>query len=110
MKKLHHILSAIALSLLLPCTAIAQDARQRTPVTIVADVLAEIPYGQKADFDNAMSDLLSTYSYGVTQLASQLVPADQGQNNRVEYALDGLVNYATAHGTQPGLTPCAMDW
>lgn len=99
MKKLHHILSVIAVALLLPSTALAQDARQRTPVTIVADVLAEIPYGQRADFDTAMSDLLGTGTYGVTQLASQLVPAGQGENNRVEYALDGLTAYASSHAT-----------
>lgn len=99
MNRINRIFTAIALSLLLPCTSIAQDARQRTPVTIVADVVAEIPYTQQADFNSAMSDLLGTGSFGVTQLASQLVPAAQGQNSRIEYALDGLVAYTTGHAT-----------
>jgi len=78
----------------------AQDARLRTPQTIVADVLAEIPMAQHTDFDNAMNDLLGTGSFGVTQLAKMLVPASQGENNRVEYALDGLVVYASKHATE----------
>lgn len=86
--------------MLLPCMAFAQDARQRTPQTIVADVLAEIPMEQVTDFNTAMSDLLGTGSFGVTQLAKMLVPAAEGQNNRVEYALDGLVAYATQHATE----------
>lgn len=99
MNKIHRFLTISALSLLLPCSAFAQDARQRTPVTIVADVMAEIPYSNHADFDNAMNDLLGTGSFAVTQLASQLLPAAQGQNSRVEYALDGLVNYTSANAT-----------
>lgn len=98
--KINRIISAFALSMLLPCMTFAQDARQRTPQTIVADVLAEIPMEQVNDFNTAMSDLLGTGSFGVTQLANMLVPAAEGQNNRVEYALDGLVAYATLHATE----------
>ncbi|MDE5608686.1 MAG: DUF1080 domain-containing protein [Muribaculaceae bacterium] len=94
---------SLGLLLTLAGNAVAQDARQRTPQTIVADVLAEMPYTQKADFDSAMSDLLSTGSFGVTQLAGMLVPADQGQNNRVEYALDGLVAYSSANADEEQL-------
>ena len=98
--KINHIISALALSFMLPYAAFAQDARQRTPQTIVADVLAERPQAQRADFDTAMSDLLGTGSYGVNRLASMLVPAADGENNRVEYALDGLVAYVSGHGTE----------
>ena len=98
--KFNRIISAFALSLLLPCVAFAQDARQRTPQTIVADVLAEIPMQQHADFDTAMNDLLGTGSFGVTQLAGMLGPAAEGQNNRVEYALEGLVNYTAKHADE----------
>lgn len=97
--KFNRIISAFALALMLPSMAFAQDARQRTPQTIVADVLAEIPMAQRADFDTAMNDLLGTGSFGVAQLAKMLVPASQGENNRVEYALDGLVAYAGSHAT-----------
>ncbi len=90
---------SLGLLLAMSGSVIAQDARQRTPQTIVADVLAEMPYTQHADYDTAMGDLLSTGSYGVTQLAGMLVPADQGQNNRIEYALDGLVAYSSANAT-----------
>lgn len=90
---------SLGLLMALAGSAIAQDARQRTPQTIVADVLAEMPYTSQADFDSAMGDLLSTGSYGVTQLAGMLVPAAEGQNNRVEYALDGLVAYSSLHAT-----------
>lgn len=98
--KFNHIISAFALALMLPSMAFAQDARQRTPQTIVADVLAEIPMARHADFDTAMNDLLGTGSFGVTQLAKMLVPASQGENSRVEYALDGLVAYVSGQGTE----------
>lgn len=93
------ILYIVLLAVLLPMSVMAQDARQRTPQTIVADVLAEAPYGQRADFEQAMNDLLGTGSTGVTNLAAMLVPAAEGDNNRVEYVLDGLVAYAAAHAT-----------
>lgn len=98
--KFNRIISAFALALLIPSMTFAQDARQRTPQTIVADVLAEIPMEQHADFDTAMNDLLGTGSFGVTQLAKMLVPASRGENNRVEYALDGLVAYAGSHASE----------
>lgn len=98
--KFNRIISVFALSMMLPGLAFAQDARQRTPQTIVADVLAEMPVDRHADYDTAMSDLLGTGSFGVTQLAKMLVPASQGENNRVEYALDGLVAYVSGRGTE----------
>ncbi len=98
--KFNRIISALTLSMMLPGLAFAQDARQRTPQTIVADVLAEMPVDRHAGFDTAMSDLLGTGSFGVTRLAKMLVPASDGENNRVEYALDGLISYVSANGTE----------
>lgn len=98
--KFNRILSAFAFALLLPAAAMAQDARQRTPQTIVADVLAEMPATNKAVYDEAMNDLLGTGSFGVTQLAKMLVPAESGQNNLVEYALEGLVTYTAGNATE----------
>ena len=91
---------ALICALLLSVTVSSQDARQRTPQTIVADVLAELPVNNTADFDATMADLASTGETGVIQLADMLVPATDGKNNLVEYALNGLVAYVSGHGTE----------
>ena len=92
MKKLFLIL---ALAALLPWSAVAQDARQRTTATIVADALDQLPAARQKGYDNVMKDLASTGADGVMQLAGMLVPADKGKNASVEYALYGLVSYVT---------------
>lgn len=97
MKKL-----TITLALLLAVFAgcYAQDARNREKSTIVADVLAQMPaYDQKV-FNQAMTDLAYTGEDGVIQMASMLVPADKGQNSRIEYALNGLAGYVYAPGRE----------
>lgn len=86
----------LALAALLPWSAVAQDARQRTTATIVADALDQLPAARQRGYDTVMKDLASTGAEGVMQLAGMLVPADQGKNAAVEYALYGLVSYVTA--------------
>ena len=54
MKKLFIIL---ALAVLLPWSAVAQDARMRTSETIIADALNQLPASEKKVFDEVMSEL-----------------------------------------------------
>lgn len=95
MKK--YIISLLLVLLMLP-DAVAQDARGRVTSTIVADALAMLPAAKRKAYDEAMADLASTGSEGIQQLASMLVPADQGKNSTVEYALYGVTAYVMAPG------------
>ena len=86
-----------ALAALLPAGAAAQqsDARQRTPETIVADGLAQLPAADAKVFNQVMGELAATGSKGVEMIAAMLVPADKGKNATFEYALNGVVAYVT---------------
>ena len=90
MKKLYSVLILLALAL----SVYAQDARQRTVQTIVADVLAAMPAQNSADFNTQIGDLAKAAPQSVVELASLLKPAGEGvKNNLYEYALTGLVAY-----------------
>ena len=93
---------AIWLLALLPLFGIAQplDARQRTAETIVADALAQLPVSTPAFFDEVMGEIAATGSRGVEMVASMFVPAAEGKNTTLEYALNGVVCYATAPGRE----------
>lgn len=97
MKKLFIIL---ALAVLLPWSAVAQDARMRTSETIIADALNQLPASEKKVFDEVMSELVSTDAEGIAQVADMLVPASEGKNAIVEYALNGVVAYVTTPGKE----------
>lgn len=90
------ILTALALTFALH----AQDARQRTVDTIVGDVLAQMPAQNAAAQASDMLDLVQAAPESVVKLASMLQSADKGANNRIEYAINGLVNFAVTPGNQ----------
>lgn len=85
---------------LLALAAGAQEKRQRTVETVVADVLAQLPAGQTADCQDLMDQLAATGSEGIRILAGMLVPAGQGSDAAVEYALSGVVHAVTADGRE----------
>ena len=95
MKKLFIIL---ALAALLPWSVVAQDARMRTSETIIADALNQLPASDKKVFDEVLGELVSTGAGGIAQVAGMLVPASEGKNAIVEYALNGVVAYVTTPG------------
>ena len=97
MKKLFIIL---ALSVLMPWSMVAQDARMRTSETIIADALNQLPASEKKVFDEVMGELASTGAEGIAQVADMLVPASEGKNAIVEYALNGVVAYVSAPGKE----------
>ena len=71
----------------------AQD--NRTTQTIVADVLAQMPAKNQADYNKQMKDLTSTGEEGILTLIRMLNASGQGSNVMVEYALSGLTNYVS---------------
>lgn len=90
MKKFYSILLLLALAVAVH----AQDARQRTVQTIVADVLAAMPAQNSADFATQMGDLAAAAPQSVVEVAKLMKPAGEGVKNAIfEYALQGLVSY-----------------
>ena len=92
------IFITILLAALMPFAAGAQDARQRTAETIVADALAQLPARTPKAFDSLMQELAATGADGIRMMAGMLVPAAEGKNAPVEYALNGVVSYVSAQG------------
>ena len=66
---------AILLLTLVPFAAGAQDARQRTAATIVADGLNQLPAQNPKAFDAVMQELAATGAEGIRMMAGMLVPA-----------------------------------
>lgn len=94
MKKLFTSILFLAAAL----TINAQDARQRTVETVVADVLAAMPANNAADFNTRIADLAAAAPASVVETAEMLRPAGEGvRNNLYEYALTGLASYASAN-------------
>ena len=90
MKKIYSVLILLALAV----SVYAQDARQRTVQTIVADVLAAMPAQNSADFATQMGDLAAAAPQSVVEVAKLMKPAGEGVKNAIyEYALQGLVSY-----------------
>ena len=90
MKKIYSILILLALSV----SMYAQDARQRTVQTVVADVLAAMPAQNSSDFATQMGDLAAAAPQSVVEVAKLMKPAGTGVKNAIyEYALQGLVSY-----------------
>ena len=86
-----------ALMFMTSVPAVAQDARQRKPETIVQDVLALVPFQKAEDFNNEISSLAQGAPQTISILVGMLQPAEKHTNNKVEYALNGVVNYVTGN-------------
>ena len=71
---------ALTFAALLPWSIAAQDARQRTIATIIADALDQLPAAKQQDYNNIMNELMSTGTAGIVLLGEMLVPADKGKN------------------------------
>ncbi|MCR5139198.1 MAG: DUF1080 domain-containing protein [Bacteroidaceae bacterium] len=99
MKKIQFLLLIWILALVQPVLPLsAQDARRRTTATIIADGLAQLPAKDVTVFNSVMNEIASTGAAGVQSLADMLVPATEGKNATVEYALAGLSAYVTDKG------------
>ena len=102
MKKIQSLIFALIIALVLPTQAVnaqgTRDARRRTTATIIADGLAQLPAKDVTVFNTVMNEIASTGAAGVQSLADMLVPATEGKNATVEYALAGLAAYVTDKG------------
>lgn len=82
-----------------------QDSRHRTAETIIADGLAQLPAQDSNTYNQIMSEFANTGQKGIEMLAGMLKPADKNKNAAFEYAINGMVNYATTPGKENLLGP-----
>jgi hypothetical protein len=78
----------------------AQSPANRTASTIVADVLAQLPADNQADYNNQLNDLASTGEEGILLLIQKVNPPGKGSNALVDYALSGLAHYVSEPGRE----------
>lgn len=97
MKKTISIILAIFASAVL---VFGQDARQRTVSTIVSDVLALMPIQTADELQSEITSLAAAAPQSVELLASQLQAPEKGVNNKIEYAINALANFACAPGNE----------
>lgn len=97
---MNNIYLALGLLLIPFGTLQAQYPANRTPKTIVADVLAQMPARDAEQFQTQMGDLASAGEESVLLLTAMMNPPDEGNNSRVEYALSGLSHYVTQEGRE----------
>ena len=90
------ILAILALS----ASIFAQDGRQRTVSTIVGDALAQLPAATAADFNREVGDLAASAPESIVVIAKMFQAPEKGANNKLEYAVAGIVNYATTPGNE----------
>ena len=76
--------------------AFAQDARQRTTETIVQDALALMPLQNQTDFNREMEDIAKAAPKSIEVLVGMMQPTEKAKNNLLEYAINGVTNYASA--------------
>ena len=76
--------------------AFAQDARQRTTETIVQDALALMPLQNQTDFNREMEDIAKAAPKSIEVLVGMMQPTEKAKNNLLEYAINGVTNFASA--------------
>ena len=97
MKKIFNILMLAVLMLTVTTTpAFAQDARQRTTETIVQDALALMPLQNQTDFNREMEDIAKAAPKSIEVLVGMMQPTEKAKNNLLEYAINGVTNFASA--------------
>ena len=77
--------------------AFAQDGRQRTTQTIVQDALALLPLQNQTDFNREMEDIAKAAPLSIEILVGMMQPTEKAKNSLMEYAINGVTNYASAN-------------
>ncbi|MDR1937851.1 MAG: DUF1080 domain-containing protein [Tannerellaceae bacterium] len=97
MKRIYSLIPVLFLLLNVPAV---QSQENRTVQTIVADVLAQMPANNQADYNKQMADLSSTGEEGIFALVKMIRDPGQGDNAQVDYALSGLSHYVMGKGDE----------
>ena len=81
--------------------ALSQDKKdERTTITRIADLLAQLPARNAAQLERNMKEIASLGEEGYVTLISGLTTSSKGNNALIEYAVGGFTNYATKSGQQ----------
>ena len=85
---------------LLCCGSIlmAQMPANRTPQTIIADALAQMPAHDARSYQTQISNLCSIAEEAVLTLVKMMNAPGKGSNEQVAFALNGMSHYATGEG------------
>ena len=78
---------------------VAQTTDGRTTSAVVAEVLARLPAAEPQAYEQLMRQLGDTGDEGLKILAGMMHTPGEGDNAGVEYALNGLANFASGDET-----------
>ncbi|WP_099462970.1 DUF1080 domain-containing protein [Parabacteroides provencensis] len=92
----------LSISTLLLCGSMlmAQSPANRTSKTVAADVLAQMPAAQQAEYNKLIGDLSAAGEDAVMTLVDMINAPGKGSNAKVDYALSGLSHYVMAKGNE----------
>ncbi len=92
----------ISISALLLCAnlSFAQTPANRTAKTVAADVLAQMPAEQQAEYDKQIGELSAAGEEAVFTLINMINAPGKGSNAKVDYALSGLSHFVMAKGQE----------
>lgn len=71
----------------------AQLPQGRTSATIIADALAQLPADNQTQYQQIMTDLVSTGEQGLLDLIGRMNPPGNQSNETLEYAISGWTNF-----------------
>lgn len=91
---------SIASLLLFGSVLMAQTPANRTAKTTAADVLAQMPAQQQAEYNKLINDLKGSGEEGVLLLVNMINAPGKGSNAHVDYALSGLTHFVMAKGEE----------
>ncbi len=95
MKHTNRFITTLATMLLVASMAIGQTPQNRTNSTIIADVLAQLPAQNQANYNNMMTNLTSTGEEGLLYLIGQLNEPGNKTNETLDYAISGWTNFVS---------------
>ncbi|MEO5648671.1 MAG: DUF1080 domain-containing protein [Ginsengibacter sp.] len=108
MKKILFTLLAVAM---LSSVTIAQVQKdQRTLVTKIADLLAQMPAKDSAQLASGMKEMASMGQTGLVNMAAMLAAPGKGDNSQLEYAINGFSYYATQPGKEDWRKMSEQAW
>lgn len=93
MKQLYQFIYTFAICLFFIGGSTAQTPQNRTNVTIIADALAQLPAGAQKQYNQVLTDLVSTGEEGLASLIGRMNPPGKESNETVEYAISGWTHF-----------------
>lgn len=81
------------LSLLITAGIQAQTPQGRTDATIIADALAQLPADTPKNYNQIISDLVSTGEKGLLEIIGRMNPPGKESNEVLDYAISGWTNF-----------------